>query len=300
MSVWEQFGFRENPYTTSPISASDEGERLLVGREPELRRLLTYLESSSTHPTIEGANGVGKTSLVAVAGYRALVKHRTGATKKLFLPMPRAFQLVSGKGVDDFKREVYLEVAQAFINYESDIRRAGFELPDTKALNAWLNTHPSYPGSAVTSSVTAQTSSGFDNSGFFVAVERWLKACFTKVSAGAFICLMDNLEILETSREARQLIEALRDSLFSIRGLRWVLCGARGIVRTVASSPRLQGVLADPIELEPVSDADVAEVVNRRISEFRTRADAFAPVGSGGFRLLYDVVNRSLRDTLKF
>src|SRR5262245_29826871 len=88
VTIWEQFGFRENPYTTSPITANEEGVRLLVGRDKELKRLWAYLSSTSTHPTIEGANGVGKTSLVAVAGFQAVQAHREGRSSQLFIPMP--------------------------------------------------------------------------------------------------------------------------------------------------------------------------------------------------------------------
>jgi MoxR-like ATPase len=71
MSVWNEFGFRENPYATTPVPPTEEGQRLLVGRENELSQLLLYLSSAGSHVTVEGDNGVGKTSLVAIAGFEA-------------------------------------------------------------------------------------------------------------------------------------------------------------------------------------------------------------------------------------
>jgi hypothetical protein len=68
-SIWNAYGFRDSPYATAPVPANEEGQRLFVGRSKELRRLGLLLNSAATHPTIEGENGVGKTSLVSVAGY---------------------------------------------------------------------------------------------------------------------------------------------------------------------------------------------------------------------------------------
>jgi len=310
MNIWTDFGFRENPYATRPITADEEGERLLVGREAELRKLAIYLSSTSTHPTIEGANGIGKTSLVAVAGFQALQRFREGGTTQLFVPLPQPFQLTSGASVSAFKRRVYLAVAQAFIRYEPELKKSGLNYPETSAVDRWLNgigessfqfglTTPAFGGNFGTQK-SSVTSSGFDESGFFTTVEGWLGNCFPTQAAGAFVCLIDNLEILETSSDARHLLEALRDELFNRQGLRWVLCGARGIIRSVASSPRLQGVLADPLDLLPVADEQIPTVVERRVSEYRLTEDTYVPVEADGFRHLYDVVNHSLRDTLKY
>lgn len=310
MNIWTDFGFRENPYATWPIAPDEEGERLLVGRDAELRKLALYLSSTSTHPTIEGANGVGKTSLVAVAGFQALQRFRNGLTTQLFIPLPQPFQLTSETTVTEFKRRVYLAVAQAFIRHEQELKKSGLNYPETSLIDRWMNgigergfevglSTPMLGGTFGTQKSNT-TSSGFDESGFFATVEGWLSECFPSPAAGAFICLIDNLEILETSAAARQLLEALRDELFNKPGLRWVLCGARGIIRSVASSPRLQGVLADPIDLAPIPDEQIPSVVDRRVAEYRLTEDTYIPVEANGFRHLYDIVNHSLRDTLKY
>lgn len=309
MSIWNEFGFRENPYTTRPINANEEGERLLVGRERELEKLALYLSSTSTHPTIEGANGVGKTSLVSVAGYQALKRFRERQSNQLFIPLPQPFQLTSGVSVAEFKRRVYLDIAQAFVSYQAEFQTSGLAFPDTSAINRWLNSlgnrgvtigvnTPVGGGSLGTTASSAP--SGFNESGFFAIVESWLNSCFPTQATGGFICLIDNLEILETSTQARQLLEALRDELFNKNGLRWILCGARGIIRSVASSPRLQGVLGDPIDLAPIPDSIVPEVVNKRVIEYSMTNNAYIPVEPEGFRHLYDIVNHSLRDALKY
>src|SRR5690242_1753036 len=57
MSLWTDFGFRENPYSAKQLPPTEEGERMLVGRDEELRRLKRILTSTESHPTVEGDNG---------------------------------------------------------------------------------------------------------------------------------------------------------------------------------------------------------------------------------------------------
>jgi MoxR-like ATPase len=79
--VWEELGFSESPYATASLPPSEQGNRLLVGREDELERLLNVLRYTARHATIEGDNGVGKTSLVSIAAYRA--KQEKSTRRKL-------------------------------------------------------------------------------------------------------------------------------------------------------------------------------------------------------------------------
>src|ERR1039458_267474 len=54
-------------FQTASLPASELGERLLVGRAEELRSLERKISSGPKIATLEGLNGVGKTSIVNVA-----------------------------------------------------------------------------------------------------------------------------------------------------------------------------------------------------------------------------------------
>jgi hypothetical protein len=310
MTVWSDLGFRESLYAIDPVPANEEGERLLVGRDEELRTLGMYLNSSATHPTIEGQNGVGKSSLVAVAGYQAKREFERGDTTQLLMPLPERFQLNSATTADGFVREVYFAVAQAFIANHDLLKRGAGDVPDVDQVRDWLNA-PIFTAREGGVSIfgsggnygqgrTPNEASGFSEAGFRTTVDGWLRAAFPSRQAGAFICVLDNLELLLTVQGARAMLESLRDAVLNKPGLRWVLCGARGIMRGAASSSRLQGVLADPMELRPIPDDVVKEVVARRIEVFQMRLDSYAPVEPDGFRHLYEVGNRNLRNALKY
>src|SRR5664280_600949 len=86
VSLWNDLGFSSNPYGADPLPASEEGVQLLVGRDRELRHLISQLRSTDTHPTIEGDNGVGKTSLVFVAAFTGRKSFLAGQSQQLLLP----------------------------------------------------------------------------------------------------------------------------------------------------------------------------------------------------------------------
>lgn len=264
LSIWTDHGFSQSPYGTDPIPGTEEGERLLVGRDLELKRLAVRLTSSALHPTIEGDNGVGKTSLVSVAGYqlqRAFAKDESG---QAILPLSKTFQLNAKSFAPALLRDVFYEVAHSFIEHHDLLKRRGFDVPNTDTVSRWLDS-PVFAtgglgaqvvgiGGNVTRGSSPNTSIGFAESGFSATISQWLRTCFPTRQAGGFLCVIDNLELLETSQAARTLLESMRDVVLSRQGLLWVLCGARGIVRTGASTPRLEGRLAEPMELKPVSD----------------------------------------------
>jgi hypothetical protein len=179
--------------------------------------------------------------------------------------------MTGAEGVEAFIRRLYFAIAQGFIDNWDLMKAAGMPVPDIDDIEKWMNSpiFSARQGSVQTigygKGQQPQHLGGFTEAGFQTAVDGWLRECFPSRQSGGFVCVLDNLELLETHQAARQLLEALRDSAFNKTGLRWVLCGARGIMRSAASSSRLQGVLAEPMELAPLPDELVSEVIARRL-----------------------------------
>ncbi|MEZ8695071.1 hypothetical protein AB6D15_22820 [Vibrio splendidus] len=306
--MWQELGFRDNPYSPRPIQGNDEGVELLVGRDQELKQLMLYIKSADAHPTLEGPNGVGKTSLVSVAGYKLFKEFEDNSSPAL-IPIKTPFQLTSDDTLITFKQKVFLTIAQQFVLSHDILKNNGYNVPDIAQVNEWLNAplfHLTGGGGSfvgvgmnATRATTPNATTGFSESGFIATIQSWLTECFPSNSSGGFICVIDNLELLETSSKARNLLEAIRDELLNINGLRWVLCGARGIVRSSASSPRLQGVLAEPINITPISDDSAKKALEKRIGLY-TLNESNAPVEANGFAHIYQIGNRNLRNALKY
>ncbi|MED5802856.1 MarR family winged helix-turn-helix transcriptional regulator [Gordonia sp. Z-3] len=306
MSVWERLGFSDNLYATPPLPGNEEGSRLLVGRDGEVEDLQDHWASYDTHASVEGANGVGKTSLVAVAAYRDM-KAREESRRPLVIPLDEVFQLTADASELDSK--IYYSIARTLLQQESRLARLGYPVTEISDLKQWMQSPTNRSGGANASvlgfggggsyGTSSNTSAGFTNSGFKEIVHNSLRQLFPTKSAGSLIGVLDNMELLSTSKDARRRLEEMRDSTLAITGIRWVLCGSNGIVRSVVGSQRLTGRIADPIRLEPLRVDDVPNVIQRRIDEYRTRADAEAPVEPEGFEYLYKIMNSNLRIALK-
>jgi len=303
--IYEEWGFKGNPFQTTSLPANELGQRLLVGRERELSKLSVRIQSAPKMTTIEGLNGVGKTSIVNVASFNLYQKHLTTGEGALFIPCRKIFQLDTTRSLDEFVDHVLLEVAQTLIENAEAIKVHGSFLR-TKEVDLWLNSPQlttfsgGIPIFQIGAASEQNTGAGFERSGFRKVVTSWLEHVFADETRGGVICTIDNLELLQSSETAKQLLEKLRDELFNIRGLRWVLCGALGIVYGVVSSPRLEGLLHSPIEIGEIADDLAPEILSSRIDAYAqspTKAP-YLPLRPSDFERLYSVLNGNLRSVL--
>jgi DNA-binding MarR family transcriptional regulator len=310
MDYWVRLGFKSNPYVVKPLPASREGYELLVGRTKELDELLKRLRNSDRHLVLEGANGVGKTSLVLVAAWKALDDWMDERSDQLLIPLGEPLQI--REDVSRFVDECYFAIAQAFLKHHHHLTVANRDVPEVSDVKKWLN-DPTYSSSvgggasAVGFGISGSfgtglnTSAGFTQSGFQATVRRWMNEAFPPGSGG-FVGVIDNLELIDTSADAQDLLERLRDPVLQLSGMRWVLCGARGIARSLAATPRLNGVLASPIDINPVAHSDIPELVRARIKQTRLdpSSQGRVPVTAESFEYLYDVSHQNLRDSLGY
>ncbi|MGI6066018.1 MAG: hypothetical protein ACOYI2_05955 [Bacillota bacterium] len=306
-NIYLEWGFQETPFETKPLPPSSKGVTLLVGRDDELRRITQRLYTSSNIITVEGQNGIGKTSLVNIAVYKKFKEYLDNGIGPFFIPCDTSFQLAPDRNIEDFIDEVLMAVAQTLINRRKDLEDFGYKLDGNKTIDKWLNAPQlnAYNATIVNiglgKQVETNTSVGFQRSGFRVTILNWLKEIFPFGQNGGVVCIIDNLELLLTSEAARKQLELLRDTLFSYNGLRWVLCGSSGIVLGVASSPRLEGRLQDPIEIEGIDRCYASEIFRTRINTNAINPkEAYLPITSKEFEHLYNILNYNIRNTLHY
>ena len=177
---------------------------------------------------MEGDNGAGKTSLVAVACFQLFKEFKYGRTAQALIPLRKSFQLNPGDKVAEVRRRVLLEAAQGMIDHFDDLKARGVDIPDAKDMRRWLTRAIQRQGGAglsaagfgvsASGAASPKTSAGFSESGFETVIEGWLRQCFPSAEAGGLICVIDNLELLETSQGARTLLESMRDESQDCRG----------------------------------------------------------------------------------
>jgi hypothetical protein len=307
--LWTDLSFWDNPYSTDAIPGSDQGSKLFVGRSRELAILRRQITSSSAHTTLEGPNGVGKSSLVAVACHRMLQEFRAEGATQLFLPLKNSISVTPGLTSEVLGEKVLLEVAQAFVDCHDELTRAGREVPEINELNAWLNNAVLKgrgggvtvlgSGASGSTALSANTSHGFARSGLMRKVLEGINSAFASREHGGFVAVLDNVELAGSPSQARALLEAMRDPYMSIPGLRWVMCGARGVLRGACGSSRLSGVLGQPVEIKPLDASHAPAVVETRIEVYRAHHDAYGPVDGRGFLALFELNRGNLRTALE-
>ncbi|ALV44154.1 hypothetical protein MB46_00120 [Arthrobacter alpinus] len=300
-SIWKELGFNDNPYSQVTLQADEIGDRLLAGRDQEIKLLMREIGDSGAHPSVEGPIGAGKTSMINVAIYRMQQQCLEAHAQELYLPADGDFQ--PDPDPVKFERDLYFVLAQTLIKYKDQFPKVGLPEPDVRLMDKWLNEYQytSQGGGVGAATLSVQGNYGSEpnpivtESGFQRNVRQLLRDCFPE-GAGGIVCVMDNLEILQTAGKARDTLDELRDKVFNIPQVRWVLSGSRGIVSR-AKSEKLSGVMLDPMILEPIDDHAASDAIIRRIREYGTVA-ALAPVSPDSFDFLYRTFNRNLREAL--
>ena len=256
--------------------------------------------------TLEGLNGVGKTSIVNVASFKMFSQHIQAKTGPLYIPCRKIFQLNPNQDLPTFIDSVLMEVGQTLIDRASLIRQK-YPTLHTTGIDRWLNSPQLLSfqaggwGFQVGYQSEMNTSAGFERSGFRKAVATCLEQVFPAPESGGVICTIDNLELLQSSDVARQQLEQLRDELLNMPGLRWVLCGALGIVYGVVASPRLEGFLHKPIEVGEISGMHAADILRSRLAAFgKGPSTPYLPLRPEDFARLYEVLRGNLRSVLSY
>jgi hypothetical protein len=256
-NIWPSFGYRKNPYGTDELKPDDEGDALLVGRDEQVKTLVRQWFSSTQIATIEGPVGVGKTSLAGVAAYRAM-KERIAKRSQLVVPLNRTIQFEPD--TDTLTQKIFFEIGQTLLRHEQTLRNCGHDAPDLNSIRTWINA-PLVRGGSVGAggfsagrTSSANTTEGFSQSGFQEHIRHVLAEVFPNNQDGSLVGIIDNLELLQTASAARDCLNHIRDSVLQLPGVRWVLVGATGIVKTAVSVPRLSGKVANPIKLVASQD----------------------------------------------
>jgi hypothetical protein len=322
IDAYASIGLTENPFLIQALRPDERGKRLLIGRDTEVGLVAQRLHKHGKITCLDGHVGVGKTSLVNVASYVCFQAYLHGETPQLLIPASTSFQLKKDGNVDQFCMEVFQGVAQTLLAHRQQLESYQGS-PSLPHLSAWLNSpivdHLNVaaeagfsfgaPGIAgistkggTTTSKQVNQSTGFAQSGFEALVRQWLSEIFSVQGNGGVVCVIDNIELLETGTIARRMLEALRDKLFNVNGLRWVFCGANGVIHSLAASPRLTAFLNTPIiDVANIHPSYITPLMRARLAEFATdpnHAEQELPIDMEDLKHLYHIVNTNLRDLL--
>lgn len=303
-NYYQKWGFRDNFLSHQPLGPNDHGSSLIAGRENDLIKVIGRIKSGGPAVCIDGPVGSGKTSLANVAAYRAMMDHAENQNlNPLIIPCEKTLQIDS-KSNNDIRQEVLLNVAQTLIKNKSLFKQ---KFSSTSDLNKWINS-PFFQsieaqalGFGIGNSETTNETAGFIESGLPNLIIQLMSNIFPDKATGGIVYIIDNIELLESSKEALKKIEHLRDTLFNLNGIRWVLCGAYGILPGLVQSPRLEGCLGNTLKINKIKLTEAESIFQKRKDYFldKTKDSHYSPIDEEDFHRLYMILGGNLRTTLK-
>ncbi|HEX6602044.1 MAG TPA: hypothetical protein VF030_05330 [Solirubrobacterales bacterium] len=309
-SWWPEIGFRDNLYDTWPLTGDQDARELLVGREGMWEQVMVHLKARTAHLTIDAPNGGGKTSLIqCILGdlEDGVANHRAG---QLLVPVKEPLSFGASESVAEFEEKALLRLASTLVQNRQVIRRAsGFPGDHLDELGKFINA-PSRKGGGLGANVAGFGVSGtvvpsfnqgfgFQRIGLMDLLQRSLTEAFPADASGCLVACIDNVETLGERARVWEFMDAIRDQLLRLHGVKWIVLGADGILDGIGYG-RLSGVLTPrPKTLERLSPEQAAEVVERRIQRFRLGTKATVPVSGTAFQAIYESCGMHLRSALE-
>lgn len=322
---YDTCGFSDNPFKVHALRADDLGRRLMVGRDEQVSLVAQRLLKDGKITCLDGHVGVGKTSLVNVAVFECFKAFIDGNCAQLLIPLSESFQLSKNEDTDIFCEKVFRKIATGLLQYRNELQNYDLPKNSVQNLDSWLNSpviefvNETIGGSftvgmplvasanvKLDGAQTRQSNSGigFAKEGLEQLVRSWLNEIFVKQGTGGVVCVIDNLELLESAVNARRMLESLRDRLFNVNGIRWVFCGADGVIHSLAASSRLGSFLNTPIvDLRNIGTTHIEPLIRARIEEFSENsasAEQDLPIRVQDIVTLYPIINFNLRDLLHY
>lgn len=296
VNVWEAYGLAGTPFFQEELrsdSAAHYPVALHVGRDDELRLAARHLGGGpSSRLIVEGAPGVGKTSFVN-----------------------KLKGQLSAAGMVTHADPVRIVADSTVLGFVADVLRVLLRARAAAGLDGdafWKRTARLVEGEDTVAGGVTLGPVGVTFEGGRVPAEAPLGTLYEVVAEGidrisgdldAEILLhVNNLENLgeDDAPRAARLVRDLRDFLL-VPHAHWVFVGATGVDDAVFRSyDQVSGIFPDPVVLEPLAAAEVAELLRRRYDYLaRDGARRVDPVDPDEAAKLYALYQGDLRNFLR-
>lgn len=300
-SFYNYWGFSEDPFSYRPLGGDEVGQNLLVGRDKEKRAIKMRLRKTDKVCTVEGDIGIGKTSLVNVSIFECYEEWKDNKEElPLLIPCINEFQLKEDLEIDVLRKEILINLAKTIIKYKEVLKSQEayfakeieelFEYKQKAGVSGGLTICGFGVNGGVDKNIN--TSKVFENELLFNMIEEILIRTFNRLDGG-IVCLIDNIELVNTNKKARELIELMRDKIFNIQGSKWVLCGEKDIFMSVVESPRMSAYIHRPILVDKL-DYRIAKNMFR--SRFEFYGGTYLPLTEDEFESLFRMFEGNTRD----
>ena len=136
--TYQNWGFRSSPFDPGPLPPTEAGAKLLIGRTAEVEKITRRLLTRGKIVTVEGSNGIGKTSINNVASYLAYSSYLNRELDQMLVPCEKTFQLTKDSDIDTFVDSVYLQLGITLLRYAEKLKESGRGTSLEGPIGAWL------------------------------------------------------------------------------------------------------------------------------------------------------------------
>lgn len=316
--IWTDYQLRSNPFFQDELTVDPDGDHpvsLLIGRAAELRLLHRHVVGNAhSRVIVEGAAGVGKTSLVN--------RFKSELERNGYLIHPNPIRVQSGMTARDFTAEALRELLR--IRNRERARPSGFRalvarIGDAavreadafwteagRIVNGQVMTGIGLSGGVFGAQIGAQTQPArvpadvplVSLSALFAeAIQRAVSELGRNI-----VFHVNNLENLSDrdAAAAAGLVQDLRDDL-KIPGAHWIFVGTLGVEDAVfRRTPQVSGFFPAAIRVEPLSPDQVAEMLSARYRHLRLGlTPVIAPIEPADAAAIYRRFFGDLRNFLR-
>ncbi len=294
--IWELYGVRENPFSTSPILVVGGSIPMdsFVGRGEFMKRLSRILGSRGGSRTfIYGDIGVGKTTFVNVV--------RSSAYEKGFFTHFKEITTQDSWNSDEFILNTLSAIYATLKLLKSkplsddlyDRLKSLFEI-GKKNINIGASV-AGFGGSYGSIQKATENLPSFSLQDFFSEVIEEIN----KKTGKEIIIHYNNLELV-SEKKLRYLFDNLRD-YFQTKGVHFIFIGNLTAHSILQSVPRFSSILNDtPFHIETLNLPEVKEIIKKRFEGLRIdkKYNLIYPYNEDCLKVVYDLMSGNIRDIL--
>ncbi|MBS0358158.1 MAG: winged helix-turn-helix transcriptional regulator [Proteobacteria bacterium] len=293
---WESLGFKENPFSTEPITQITLP--LYTGHEAEVAVCKKALSEKNIFIVIEGARGVGTTSFANYLRFSAQAK------KNYFTPRNEV------RVEPDWNLETLLAVIIANIVREIELFQSDKAIKDKRFQNAKAlsmriaEAYRSFGIEAFGFGVNYGKSAGNINQPIVVpsaVLGHHLEDLAALIKALGYrygiLLQLNNLDIgtVHEEKHLKYLFNAIRDYI-QTDGISWIFVGDIGLRRFIAQEvDRLDDIVSYEAEIPPITKSKYEMLIKKRIQFYQFNPKASLPVEQAVFSYLYEITKGRLR-----
>jgi len=297
-SIWELYGLQTNPFFTSPLLLKGGTLSIdnFIGRKDEVSRISRLIFSKGgSRILVTGDVGVGKTTFVNYARYRAFMKD-------FFTPI-KEIAVQTNWNPNDFVLNTLASIYTTLKLFQNDSDYVSKET--YSKLESLFELSPTVKKTTIQASILGI--GGSLESGYGEVQERTallLQEFFTKVieeikenTKKEVIIHYNNLELLK-EKDLRNVFDNLRD-FFQIPNIHFIFVGSLSVYGIINTMRRFSSTLSDSIILGLLNEDEINEIIEKRLDALKISGlNMIKPYDKSALKMLHKLYGGNIREIL--